>query len=509
MISASVLFQRPIERPTLIVGVGASLLVVSSAWISPLLMPIVAGILLLAAISLRHPWLGVALLVASVPIQQIGAVAGLTATRAALIIALATWAAALLVQREPVRGTRLMIPFLVLIVWMIATIPVARDPRASGAEVFRWVIALIAFMLAMQFLADSPRRRLILFILVIALVGALEAMAGTVLGLIGFGPASFAVAGSISRAYGSFGRPNSFAGYLEISLFPALWLGVYMLTVSWSRARRYREARLGGFAASRSERWELARAVALAVVLGGSAGVMLLGVLISFSRGAWVGVAAGLGISGLLALRRRIVIALALAPAAVLVLGLVVMTVAPTTLTGRLASIADEARPFDASSIPITPDNFAVVERMAHWQAGWHMFEDHPLTGVGIGNFNARYPDYFVRTEFRFSQGHAHNYYIHTLAETGIIGLIAYLTTATGFLVLAVIVALRSTDAMARFVALGSAGTMTAVYVHNVFENLHVLNLGILISVTWAMSVVAHRMWRRSDPDVTDVHEID
>ncbi|HCG29506.1 MAG TPA: polymerase, partial [Chloroflexi bacterium] len=53
--------------------------------------------------------------------------------------------------------------------------------------------------------------------------------------------------------------------------------------------------RLGGFAASRSERWELARAVALAVVLGGSAGVMLLGVLISFSRGAWVGVAAGLG----------------------------------------------------------------------------------------------------------------------------------------------------------------------------------------------------------------------
>ncbi|HQZ88881.1 MAG TPA: hypothetical protein PLR44_02435, partial [Thermomicrobiales bacterium] len=339
------LFQRPIERPTLIVGAGASLLVVASAWISPLLMPIVAGILLLAAISLRHPWLGVALLVASVPIQQIGAVAGLTATRAALIIALATWAAALLVQREPVRGTRLMIPFLVLIVWMIATIPVARDPRASGAEVFRWVIALIAFMLAMQFLADSPRRRLILFILVIALVGALEAMAGTVLGLIGFGPASFAVAGSISRAYGSFGRPNSFAGYLEISLFPALWLGVYMLTVSWSRARRYREARLGGFAASRSERWELARAVALAVVLGGSAGVMLLGVLISFSRGAWVGVAAGLGISGLLALRRRIVIALALAPAAVLVLGLVVMTVAPTTLTGRLASIADEARP--------------------------------------------------------------------------------------------------------------------------------------------------------------------
>ncbi|HMM42898.1 MAG TPA: O-antigen ligase family protein, partial [Thermomicrobiales bacterium] len=202
----------------------------------------------------------------------------------------------------------------------------------------------------------------------------------------------------------------------------------------------------------------------------------------------------------LLALRGRIVVALALAPAAVLLVVIVLATVAPSTLTERLTSIADEARPFDAASVPITPDNFAVVERMAHWQAGWHMFEDHPLTGVGIGNFNERYPDYFVRTEFRYSQGHAHNYYIHTLAETGIVGLVVYLTLATSFLVLAAIVALRSTDLMARFVALGAAGTMTAVYAHNVFEDLHVLNLGIIISAAWALAVVAHRMWRSGEP---------
>ncbi|MCZ7538203.1 MAG: hypothetical protein M5T61_21215 [Acidimicrobiia bacterium] len=44
--------------------------------VSPLLMPVVAGLILLVVVTLRHPWLGLALLVASVPVQQIGAVAG-------------------------------------------------------------------------------------------------------------------------------------------------------------------------------------------------------------------------------------------------------------------------------------------------------------------------------------------------------------------------------------------------------------------------------------------------
>lgn len=492
--------RRPAVNLPVALGVGAAALVVASSWISPLLMPVVAGLILLAVATLRHPWLGLALLIASVPVQQIGAVAGVTATRVALVVALVVWAATLLAGRQPVRGTRLAIPFAALIVWMVATILVARDPLAGGAEVFRWTTALVAFVLAVHFLSENPRRRVMAFVLVLAVAGAFEALVGTVLGLIGFGPESFAVAGSISRAYGSFGRPNSFAGYLEMSVFPALWLGIYQAVVSLGRLRDYQRARLGGFAASRGDREALARSVALLVVLGGSTGVMMLGILISFSRGAWLGVAAGLAVSGLLALRRRIVVALALAPAAVLLAVVGLATVAPSTLTERLTSIADEARPFDAASVPITPDNFAVVERMAHWQAGWHMFEDHPLTGVGIGNFNERYPDYFVRTEFRYSQGHAHNYYIHTLAETGIVGLVVYLTLATSFLVLAVIVALRSTDLMARFVALGAAGTMTAVYAHNVFEDLHVLNLGIIISAAWALSVVAHRMWRSGEP---------
>ncbi|HMM42919.1 MAG TPA: hypothetical protein PKA95_13545, partial [Thermomicrobiales bacterium] len=108
-----ILTRAAIWRPAISVpaalGAGAAALVVASSWVSPLLMPVVAGLILLVVVTLRHPWLGLALLVASVPVQQIGAVAGVTATRVALIVALAVWAASLLAGRNPVRGTRLTI----------------------------------------------------------------------------------------------------------------------------------------------------------------------------------------------------------------------------------------------------------------------------------------------------------------------------------------------------------------------------------------------------------------
>jgi O-antigen ligase len=219
---------------------------------------------------------------------------------------------------------------------------------------------------------------------------------------------------------------------------------------------------------------------------------MLGGILISFSRGAWIGVAAGLAVSVAVASRRHWHLVAPAAPALALAVIGALVALAPATLTARIESIADEARPFDAASVTLNDDNFAVVERMAHWQAGWRMFEDHPLTGVGVGNFNARYPDYFVREEFRRSQGHAHNYYIHTLAETGVVGLALYLVVTLSFLMVSLQVAMTSADRLAGALALGALGSLVAVAVHNGFENLHVLNLGIQISATWALALAAH-----------------
>ena len=69
--------------------------------------------------------------------------------------------------------------------------------------------------------------------------------------------------------------------------------------------------------------------------------------------------------------------------------------------------------------------DFSTAERLAHWIAGINMFLDHPLTGVGIGNYGTAYGPYHVAI-FVNSLDHAHNYYINISAETGIIGLTTF-----------------------------------------------------------------------------------
>jgi O-antigen ligase len=394
------------------------------------------------------------------------------------------------------------VPFALWTGWLAITALDAGDQLAAGAEVFRWVIALVAFILALQYLQRGSERRIIALIAVLAIAGALEAMVGTILSLLQAGPESFQVGDAFSRAFGTFGRPNTFAGYLEITLFPVVWLTIEQARRTIPVLDSYRNARRFGMAGSAIARRKLYEAVALLLILAGSSAIMLAGITFSYSRGAWVGVAAGASLTGLLFLRRHWLPVLCAAPVAFILLLLGLTTLAPASLTDRVTSVSGEIRLFDAASITLTDDNFAVAERMAHWQAGWEMFEDNPLTGVGAGNFNASYDDYFSRTQFRFSRGHAHNYYIHVLGESGIVGLALYLMLAFGVLFLGLMVSWGATTGMTRALALGATGSMTAIAVHNVFENLHVLNMGISISVIWALAIVAHQRWRNEHRDL-------
>jgi O-antigen ligase len=50
------------------------------------------------------------------------------------------------------------------------------------------------------------------------------------------------------------------------------------------------------------------------------------------------------------------------------------------------------------------------------------MFQNYPLLGVGIGNYQDAYPAYHLGI-FVVPLGHAHNYYINIAAEAGLLGL--------------------------------------------------------------------------------------
>lgn len=61
--------------------------------------------------------------------------------------------------------------------------------------------------------------------------------------------------------------------------------------------------------------------------------------------------------------------------------------------------------------------------------AAWNMFKAHPLTGVGVGKFGSLYNEYKPpgAPKMSYVSVKAHNQYLEILAETGIIGFIAFL----------------------------------------------------------------------------------
>jgi O-antigen ligase/tetratricopeptide (TPR) repeat protein len=57
--------------------------------------------------------------------------------------------------------------------------------------------------------------------------------------------------------------------------------------------------------------------------------------------------------------------------------------------------------------------------------AAWRMFLEHPLTGVGPGNYVAQRAAHITPDETSYYVAHAHNVFVQTVAELGIVGVLA------------------------------------------------------------------------------------
>jgi O-antigen ligase len=66
--------------------------------------------------------------------------------------------------------------------------------------------------------------------------------------------------------------------------------------------------------------------------------------------------------------------------------------------------------------------NYAISSRIHQWQGGLEMMLDHPLTGVGPGNYDIIYKQYKFFKE-RKTYSHAHSNIVQTGAELGMLGM--------------------------------------------------------------------------------------
>lgn len=485
---------RAVTRLPSLAGLLASL-VLALAILSlpfPLNLLLVPGAIL-GILVLRFPASAPILLVASVPIQDAGAVSlgvqTLTATKAAVAATAIVLPLALLAQR---RALRVPPPALALVLYMMAQVLSLRSAREllpGLAEIYRWGVALLAFLAVLHLVRG---RAAVLWLSLVVATGAIgEAVLGMAQSFLRLGPESFAV-GNLLRAYGTFGKPNPYAGYLEMTGLWLLPMAIWAFRECLASLAGWRQARLAGFTASRQARRAVLRQLGLCTWLALGSAASLLGIGLSFSRGAWLGITAGLAVLLLAASRRVQILALSLALVGIPVLLAGGGTLLPTPLRERAVQLTSQLRLFDVRDVQLTDESFAAIERMTHWQAGLEMAKASPLTGVGVGNYNVRFPEFSPHPLFRISQGHAHNYYIHAAAETGLLGLATYLLVLSAGVATAIRASKRGPTPLDRALGLGALAATTAVMVHNVVENLHVLNLSVQLAALWALAASTH-----------------
>jgi putative inorganic carbon (HCO3(-)) transporter len=380
-----------------------------------------------------------------------------------LALALGAWLLRGLAHREiRLPLVPLLWPLLIFVGWAATSLLWAQSFEYAIPEVIKWV----EVVLIMLVVVDARDRRSLGWVIAGVLAsGALQAALGIwQFGLRGVGPETFKISGHLYRAYGSFEQPNPYAGYIGM-----IWPVAAGLLIGQVSNIKYQISRGCVVSHLASRLLPLATCALLLVVA----------LVFSWSRGAWMGALAAVVVMAA-ALPRRIWLGVSgVALAAAVLFSANAIGALPGAVRARLTDFTQQAQVFDVRGVGINDANYAVLERLAHWQAAGEMIRYHPWTGVGFSNYEPAYPQYALMN-WPVPLGHAHNYYLNVGAELGIPGLLAYLLL-WGVILWQTLRVLRRGSGWQRGLALGLLGAWAHLAAHNLFDDLYVNNTHLLV----------------------------
>lgn len=139
-------------------------------------------------------------------------------------------------------------------------------------------------------------------------------------------------------------------------------------------------------------------------------------------------------------------------------------------------------------------DDFTIESRVALWGAAGVIFLNQPVLGAGFGEYRFAVQQYVPGIE---DQLDAHNLYLQTLAETGVIGFVAFFVTMGLFLRRSYGL-MKSADPMWRMVGLGVFAALAATLVHGMVDYIFIASpqFGNLFWVVLGLGVAAEEQWR-------------
>jgi O-antigen ligase len=210
--------------------------------------------------------------------------------------------------------------------------------------------------------------------------------------------------------------------------------------------------------------------------------VTVAGLAMTFTRGAWLGLAAGA--AALLPMVGR---AARVTVLACLALVAIAFLLGPRDLSHRFRSAFD-------------PKEAGIVERVYMWRSGVAMWRDRPLLGWGRGGVKREYGRYALPEAYKRRTGHVHNTPLQMLVERGALGFAAWLAIWIGFYWYAIRVFRRLDAGRTRERALvaGSIAAVTGYLVaglseHNFGSSVVVMTVFTIMSLPWVVARVIPR----------------
>jgi O-antigen ligase len=341
------------------------------------------------------------------------AVVSLSLTQAAYILAVAAWMLRLYLQ-DGNRQVRL--PLLVPVcsfglASLLATLT-AVAPYQSLVEL-RNVLEVILFYVVVN---NVTEERAVTLTHILIVVGTMVAL---------YGLSQSVVMGTAFRIHGTLGAYMTFANLLML-------LGIIVLTYLLCTSDK------------RQRRWLIP-----------AFGVLTAALLMTHTRGSWIGYLAGIVV--VVGFRQKRL--LLLFPPFLLV----VLLLAPQAVQERIYSIVD-------------PQNATVQTRLCKWRLAWNMIQAHPWTGVGMNNIQPVYLAYqdpqdpIACGDKRLGQ--LDNNIAQIAVERGLLGLVCWLSIWIAYLrhVCSTYKNLSAQATRAQALVIGSLATIVAFHVAGCFE---------------------------------------
>jgi O-antigen ligase len=203
--------------------------------------------------------------------------------------------------------------------------------------------------------------------------------------------------------------------------------------------------------------------------------ILIMALVLSYSRAAWVSLVAGVVVWGIIKLKIRF---------QPIFISAIVFVAFVFTFQTQIVMYLDRNSEESSSnlmehvsSISNISSDASNLERINRWSSAIRMFKDKPVFGYGPGTYMFQYAPYQLNRDRTIIStnagdgGNAHSEYLGPLSESGVLGLVTFLIIIITVLYTGIHAYSRLKDSRLRSIVLAAIVGLVTYYVHGFLNN--------------------------------------